>query len=720
MTPDARMVLREALGQVKQSLIQADASMTTAMNTTTVAPPAFSAPTDSVAIEPDASGQWKKCVNEEPVNCGLLHDIMSLEWGKFRDLYDALKMKIKLDYEEYLKMLEDYNLQIQTLTNQKAKYEEIQADAISQIQTDQQALKEKEVERDDLQGEWEKKCAEYRAEITEILYTRICATRKVRDEVMTYSTVTPPDVISDCDFTDWDEGGSCFANGVEIECDDKCPDRDPNVCGGSETLNRDIVTQNNDYGMKCPALSVTKKCNQFKCPVDCVLSQWEGWTRCSAECDGGIETHSRRVITKALNGGTWCDTVMDTITCNTQNCDEDCVLADWSQWSFCDMACNGGMKTMSRKVLLPTKGDGECPGPRTPVRYREGGCNEQRCTGDEVCTAIQDLVIALDGSGSVKQDGFETLRNFAVNLTKSYRGRWEGTARMKLGAVFFGNGDLIAPTDGGTEMTIKPAITVSTLTFQMEEVRRNLEATQWLRGFTNLAQALSLADTVLNRGGRAEAQSAVLVLSDGKFSFKWQTGERVKELKDKGVKLFMVPVTTDNARCDGAMREGPGGDPGYLCVLRQFASEPWETNYERIPGLMPLKTNMEYFIHKIVVKFCPDAWSPERVRADSEEGGFTLIRAGGYPNWACADAVVIGTVESLEACMEASVALGWLGFSFDKGSDERENRCFAEQIPVTMANWESWLENATDVPCPGGGKWVENPYFDTYVVRPRV
>merc|ERR1719384_1974855 len=56
MTPDARIALREALGQAKQSLIQADASATAAMNTTTFAPPAYSAPTENVATEPDASG----------------------------------------------------------------------------------------------------------------------------------------------------------------------------------------------------------------------------------------------------------------------------------------------------------------------------------------------------------------------------------------------------------------------------------------------------------------------------------------------------------------------------------------------------------------------------------------------------------------------------------------------------------------------------------------
>merc|ERR1719367_2251197 len=474
MTPDARRALREALGQVpvKQALVEGSKSVRTSQNTTTPAEASFAVATDSIQEEPDAAGQWKKCSSEYPVNCGLLHDIMSLEWGKFRDGYDELKMKMKLDKERYLKMMDDYNTQISTLTGQKSKYEEVLSDAVSQIQLDTQELKEKTVERDDLQGEWTHKCTEYRAEITEILYTRICATRKVRNEVMTYSTVTPPDVIDDCDFTDWDEGGECLENGVAIDCDDKCPDRDPNVCGGSETLKRDIIQPANDYGMKCPGISVLKKCNQYKCPVDCVLSQWEGWSRCSAECDAGVETHSRRVITRALHGGTECDTVMDAVPCNTHKCDVDCQLDDWSAWSFCDMACNGGMKTKHKKVLVATEGDGECPGPKAWPRYREEGCNDQRCTGDEVCTAMQDLVIALDGSGSVRQDGFETLRNFAVNLTKSYRGLWEGTKRMQLGAVAFGNGDLIAPTDGSSEMTIKQAIEVHGLTTHMEYVRQ--------------------------------------------------------------------------------------------------------------------------------------------------------------------------------------------------------------------------------------------------------
>eukprot|EP00418_Pyrodinium_bahamense_P089268 CAMPEP_0179043630 /NCGR_PEP_ID=MMETSP0796-20121207/17263_1 /TAXON_ID=73915 /ORGANISM="Pyrodinium bahamense, Strain pbaha01" /LENGTH=47 /DNA_ID= /DNA_START= /DNA_END= /DNA_ORIENTATION= len=47
-----------------------------------------------------------------------------------------------------------------------------------------------------------------------------------------------------------------------------------------------------------------------------------------------------------------------------------------------------------------------------------------------------------------------------------------------------------------------------------------------------MAQALTAADTLLTQGGREDAQSAILVLSDGKYSMKYQTAEKAQELKD--------------------------------------------------------------------------------------------------------------------------------------------------------------------------------------------
>ena len=45
-------------------------------------------------------------------------------------------------------------------------------------------------------------------------------------------------------------------------------------CGGWQEIYRKIVVDPPDEcGLRCPALQRTKKCNQKKCPVDCVMSE---------------------------------------------------------------------------------------------------------------------------------------------------------------------------------------------------------------------------------------------------------------------------------------------------------------------------------------------------------------------------------------------------------------------------------------------------------------
>merc|ERR1712061_889694 len=82
MTPEASQALRQALGQVQGplGLIQSRAADTTTTETTT-ALPTFAAEVVPVSEDPHPSGQWKKCT--ETGSCSLLHDLMSIEWGKF-------------------------------------------------------------------------------------------------------------------------------------------------------------------------------------------------------------------------------------------------------------------------------------------------------------------------------------------------------------------------------------------------------------------------------------------------------------------------------------------------------------------------------------------------------------------------------------------------------------------------------------------------------------
>merc|ERR1719433_588703 len=587
MTPEARQALREVLGQVEKPLgfIQAQEDPTTTETTTAL--PTFAAEVVPVSEDPHPSGQWKKCVDGTP-NCGLLHDLMSLEWGKFRDGFDELTAEMKQNQDEFDNAKRNINEEITVINEQKTKHMEVLANTISAINADTEEMNEKDQQKRDLAHEFDVTCAVFREKITEILFTRICAVRRVRNELLVHSALTPPSNLSDCDVSNWvSKTGECIApTGNAILCDDTCPRADPYKCGGSETMKRDVVVLPDANGMRCPKLERAKKCGQKKCPVDCVMSQWSGWSKCTKDCESGVETKTRSVLTKPKNGGKGCDTVQEERPCNTGSCDRDCKLDDWSAWSPCTMACSGGFTQRFKKVVVPIRGQGKCPKKRAPERFQKKGCNKQACAGDEICIAKQDLILALDASGSLRQKGWDVVKQFAANLTRRYEPKYFGAEAVKVGVTLFGNGHLIQLKDGGT--TIEPAINLHGLTFDFESVRKKISNSKWQRGFTNMAQAFTTADTILSQGGRSSAQSAVMVISDGKFSFKYQTAEKAQELKDKNIQIYMAPITASRDKS--------------LMELMKWASHPWQTNYERIPGLDALKANSDIFVQKLIME----------------------------------------------------------------------------------------------------------------------
>jgi hypothetical protein len=487
MTPEARRAIRIALGQVaakKQvSLLEVgNAQPATDTNTTSPALPTAPVEVSPVAEEPSPSGQWKKCTDGTP-NCGLLHDLMSMEWGKFRDSFDVLATQMKKNQDEYDNFMSNMNEQLTVVNSMRTTNMESLAQAISSINADTEEANEKEEEKRDLQSEYDKHMAEFKAATTEILYTRICGVRTVRNQILWDSTVSPPSKISDCDFSDWyPKDGTCIGEtGSAIDCDDTCPQPDPYACGGLETMVRDVVVSPNEYGMECPVLERIKKCKQFKCPVDCVESEWSGWSKCSKECESGVRVRTRSILTKAKNGGRACDTVQEEEPCNTGSCDRDCTLDTWSDWTPCSMACGGGLTDRHRAVIIPIRGEGRCPKPKSRSRFEEIECNAHDCVGDEVCVARQDLVLTIDGSGSLRESGFEVIRDYAANLTTRYESFYYGAEDTKIGVVYFGNGALTSQPDGST--VIADALFVQGLTGDLATVGQKIREQnncQWI------------------------------------------------------------------------------------------------------------------------------------------------------------------------------------------------------------------------------------------------
>jgi hypothetical protein len=308
-----------------------------------------------------------------------------------------------------------------------------------------------------------------------------------------------------------------------------------------------------------------------------------------------------------------------------------------------------------------------------------------------------DLIIAIDASGSLRQSGFEVLRSFAFNVTKRYQHMYRGISCMKIGVLLFGNGHVEA--DG----TIRNAVNLVELSFDMSNVRTAILNSKWQRGFTNMAQAFAVAGGMLQRGGRSGAQSAVLVLSDGKVSFQFQTRNAAQALKDQNVQLFQAVVTTTK-----------GAELDYM---KSIASQPWNTNYMRIPGLLDLGQNEPVFEGAVIAKFCSDSISPSALAAADNTREYMMIRENGIPSNLCAQSYAIGFVATSDDCAVSARGSGQQVFVFGKGS-RNTGECRTFDLGVTQANWLAWVANRTDVQACTTGGYEDTQYFDTWAIKP--
>eukprot|EP00927_Polykrikos_kofoidii_P061549 TRINITY_DN56385_c0_g1_i1.p1 TRINITY_DN56385_c0_g1~~TRINITY_DN56385_c0_g1_i1.p1 ORF type:complete len:1627 (-),score=229.91 TRINITY_DN56385_c0_g1_i1:395-5275(-) len=97
-------------------------------------------------------------------------------------------------------------------------------------------------------------------------------------------------------------------------------------------------------------------------PRDCKFSDWQLWSECSQNCNGGHRTRLRRVELPHRNGGQLCvGDLTQMEPCQMQPCEasKDCVLADWSSWNGCS-GCGGEM-LRTRSVQKMPQGGQECP-----------------------------------------------------------------------------------------------------------------------------------------------------------------------------------------------------------------------------------------------------------------------------------------------------------------------------------------------------------------------
>jgi len=406
--------------------------------------------------------------------------------------------------------------------------------------------------------------------------TEICALKKIRGELYKMKGGGHSAFFQDCEVSKWDPE----------ECTKKCTRGKETA--GDQKLTRNVLTHANG-GAKCLPLGAMRKCNQQPCPVDCKLSTWSGWSKCSAQCAGGVTQRLREVKVAMKYGGKPCGGTSQTEACNNQACEKDCELTRWSKWSTCSKDCDGGTAKRQKFVKAVAEGAGECPSAWGLKRLEYKKCNMNRCETNKTCDKELDIVLLIDGSGSLGKRGWAAEIKAAQMFVDAFN--VPGT-KANMAVILYSG----PRTWGGVKKcwSKNPQVdrekvcnvkTISHFTSDLAKVKTEITGLVWPRGSTLTSLALMTAKAELSLG-RKNAKSNVVVFTDGRPLSYRATGIASKQLR-KSARLVWIPVT----------RYAPRKE------VKKWATRRWQENVVFVKTFKKLEE--PGVITHIVANICP-------------------------------------------------------------------------------------------------------------------
>jgi len=361
--------------------------------------------------------------------------------------------------------------------------------------------------------------------------TELCALKKIRGELYKMKGGGHSAFFQDCEVSKWDPE----------ECSKKC-------AKGEQKLTRNVLTHPNG-GAKCLPLAAVRSCNQQPCPVDCRLSVWSGWSKCSAECGGGVQQRLREVKLAMKFGGKPCGATSQTNACNAQACEKDCELSAWTKWSTCSKDCDGGSQKRQKFVKHEPEGAGECAGEWSVKRLQYKKCNMVRCkVPDEdkplPCNRSLDVILLIDGSGSLGKEGWAQ----EIKAAQLFVDAFTDSGKANMAVIMYSGPKTwsgVEKCTGKQETPIDPEKCgikmVTHFTEDMKKVKNLINGLDWPQGSTLTSLALMTAKAELALG-RKDSKATMVVITDGR-PLSFRNTELAAKAVRKAARLVWVPVT---------------------------------------------------------------------------------------------------------------------------------------------------------------------------------
>jgi hypothetical protein len=459
-------------------------------------------------------------------------------------------------------------------------------DMLSNSQTKLAAATEKEANAGEIARQTNAKNAQLNADLLKQMKacsgnyinfeTELCALKKIRGELYKLKGDGHAGFFQDCEVSKWDPE----------ECTKKCG-------GGEQKLTRSVLTHP-DGGSKCLPLAALRSCNNQPCPVDCALATWSGWSKCSAECGGGVMQRVREVKTAMRYGGKPCSSTSESKSCHVSACEKDCELSDWTGWSTCSKDCDGGTRKRMKFIKKEAEGAGKCANEWSLKRLQYQECNMKRCQViDPVvhsleCNKTLDVVLLLDGSGSMGKDGWAA----EIIAAKTFIEAFKASGKAEMAVVLFSgprtwSGVSKCTGKNGASVSLdKCGIkTVTHMTADLDKVEQLVSGLEWPHGSTLTSLALMTAKAELALG-RGDAPAVVVVFTDGRPLSYRKTGIAARTIR-KVARLMWVPVT----------RFAP------LKKIKKWATRRWQENVVKVDDFETLKKPI--VITHLIADMCP-------------------------------------------------------------------------------------------------------------------